>query len=604
MVVCSWPVKHATGASIASASTVNLANATGNTLHITGNTGPITSFGTVDSGTSFRLIFDSTPTITHHATSLILPGWANIVAAAGDVMEIVSEGSGNWKCTSYTKADGTILSVITALYDSSVPAGEDIAAGQAVFMETSPAQTAALTLSQNVCDVSANTRVSFPIFGTWVAWSSLNVNLCKFWSPSAALWFRIEWDNAGSPNGTPVTNGTGSIAAASLTSYSWATTTNGSITTWSGSVTALYGVKVLTSSFRQVMTTVTKHASSTANRCTLRDASLNILETATYSGSTATFPWLYVLQPSTVYYILNDSNGSFYNAFIWGTWSFPYTWTNLNITASYIGSDTSTLAEVTTINTVRVDITNPSLSLAGNVTLTSWTKYHLVFFCGTYGSETIHAANFYKLFYSSNHTTTRPAKLYSGSAWWSALNTQFEYASSTIFRDTVLSLTDADYSYKVAIFGISSESKTIWLFPKITIAWTNTNQTSLTNNTPYYLSGTPGWLSTSPWTNSVQVWRSNSATSIVLDVSSVTNSTAVVAISGTSWTASITGLLNILPVVSSQPYTLTVNGNVVCSVSYTTWGSITIPLIAYIRAGQTWSTTGLSSLTGFITPIV
>lgn len=58
---------------MASAATVNLANATGNSLHITGSTGPITSFGTVAASVIFTLIFDSTPTITHHATSLILP---------------------------------------------------------------------------------------------------------------------------------------------------------------------------------------------------------------------------------------------------------------------------------------------------------------------------------------------------------------------------------------------------------------------------------------------------------------------------------------------------------------------------------------------------
>ena len=42
------------------------------------------------------------------------------------------------------------------------------------------------------------------------------VNICKTASPTQNLNFRIETDNAGSPSGTPVTNGTARVAAASL----------------------------------------------------------------------------------------------------------------------------------------------------------------------------------------------------------------------------------------------------------------------------------------------------------------------------------------------------------------------------------------------------
>jgi len=94
--------------SIASAATVDLATATGNIVPITGNTGPITSLGTVASG-EFTLIFASTPTLTHNATSLILPTGANIVVQAGDVAQFVSLGSGNWKCTGYLRASGSPL---------------------------------------------------------------------------------------------------------------------------------------------------------------------------------------------------------------------------------------------------------------------------------------------------------------------------------------------------------------------------------------------------------------------------------------------------------------------------------------------------------------
>jgi hypothetical protein len=82
------------GAAIASAATVDLSLATGNLVHITGNTGPITSFGTgsVPAGTEYVLVFDSNPTINDGA-SLIMPGSANRLMRPGDVIRVVSEGS-------------------------------------------------------------------------------------------------------------------------------------------------------------------------------------------------------------------------------------------------------------------------------------------------------------------------------------------------------------------------------------------------------------------------------------------------------------------------------------------------------------------------------
>jgi len=50
--------------------------------------------------------FSGALTLTHNATSLILPGGASITTAAGDVAYFVSLGSGNWRCTGYQKANG------------------------------------------------------------------------------------------------------------------------------------------------------------------------------------------------------------------------------------------------------------------------------------------------------------------------------------------------------------------------------------------------------------------------------------------------------------------------------------------------------------------
>lgn len=94
--------------SIASAATTDLSAATSAFVHVTGTT-TITALGTAQAGTRRIVVIDDILTFTHNATSLILPTGANITTAAGDVATFVSEGSGNWRCVDYTKADGTAL---------------------------------------------------------------------------------------------------------------------------------------------------------------------------------------------------------------------------------------------------------------------------------------------------------------------------------------------------------------------------------------------------------------------------------------------------------------------------------------------------------------
>lgn len=97
------------GTSIAAAATVNLAAATGNYVHITGSGGPITSFGTLPAGPEFCLVFDAAPTVTHNGTSLIMPQALSVTMAAGDILIVRSEGSGNWRAVNVQKADGTLI---------------------------------------------------------------------------------------------------------------------------------------------------------------------------------------------------------------------------------------------------------------------------------------------------------------------------------------------------------------------------------------------------------------------------------------------------------------------------------------------------------------
>lgn len=98
-------LNHAPSVSLASAATVNIGAAAANAITITGTT-TITAFDTIASGAIRVLTFAGALTLTHNATSLILPGGANILTAAGDVAVMLSLGSGNWRCIAYQRADG------------------------------------------------------------------------------------------------------------------------------------------------------------------------------------------------------------------------------------------------------------------------------------------------------------------------------------------------------------------------------------------------------------------------------------------------------------------------------------------------------------------
>jgi hypothetical protein len=93
---------------IASSATPAIGAAAGNTISLTGTT-TVTGFDAIAAGAFRRVIFAGALVLTHNATSLILPTAASLTTAAGDVAEFLSLGAGNWRCTSYSKVNGTAL---------------------------------------------------------------------------------------------------------------------------------------------------------------------------------------------------------------------------------------------------------------------------------------------------------------------------------------------------------------------------------------------------------------------------------------------------------------------------------------------------------------
>ncbi len=80
------------GADIASATTVDLTAATGNTVRITGTT-PITEF-TMNAGQQMELVAVGALPLTYHATTMNINGGANYTCSANDRLRVFKDGAG------------------------------------------------------------------------------------------------------------------------------------------------------------------------------------------------------------------------------------------------------------------------------------------------------------------------------------------------------------------------------------------------------------------------------------------------------------------------------------------------------------------------------
>jgi hypothetical protein len=139
-------------ATIASAGTTDLSTVGSQNVTVTGTT-TITAFGTAPAGTLRRLVFSGILTLTHNATSLILPQGGNVVTAVGDSLQAVSLGSGNWRVTSYQRVgvNGLISGVAVA------------ASGTAVDFTGIPSWVKRITVSVESLSTNGTTGISLQL---------------------------------------------------------------------------------------------------------------------------------------------------------------------------------------------------------------------------------------------------------------------------------------------------------------------------------------------------------------------------------------------------------------------------------------------------------
>jgi hypothetical protein len=107
-ITLSGALNQAPQVTLPSASTVDIGAAASNSILITGTT-TINSFGTAAAGILRMVEFQSALTVTYNATSMQLPGNANFLAQAGDVLFAYSKGAGNWKIVGYTLSSGSSI---------------------------------------------------------------------------------------------------------------------------------------------------------------------------------------------------------------------------------------------------------------------------------------------------------------------------------------------------------------------------------------------------------------------------------------------------------------------------------------------------------------
>jgi len=163
-------------ASTASAGTVDLGAVASRNVLVTGTT-TITAFGTAPAGTWRRLRFSGALVLTHNATSLIIPGAANITTVAGDRAEVVSLGSGNWIVVSYVGATLTQMQAVlgsTSVGRAVFAAADAAAARNAISAPATPIGSSGVGQWVKV-QSSLGGAFATPSGGSW-AWIAQSIN--------------------------------------------------------------------------------------------------------------------------------------------------------------------------------------------------------------------------------------------------------------------------------------------------------------------------------------------------------------------------------------------------------------------------------------------
>lgn len=190
-------------------------------------------------------------------------------------------------------------------------------------------------------------------------------------------------------------------------------------------------------------------------------------------------------------------------------WS-PSAFLRVRIETDNAGNPSGTLVDANATKdidpaTLTTSLADTTVTFPWSFTVANGTKVHTVVSAVW---DVVNASNYYKIGYSTNDTTTRGLSK-RNTTRWAATSTIFPYISSTLFHNTVLSLTDSDFAYKVDLYGIATATGALGSYPKLYTDWFIKWFSSLTDWSNYYLSWTPWAISTTVWTNPALVGQAN-----------------------------------------------------------------------------------------------
>ena len=259
------------------------------------------------------------------------------------------------------------------------------------------------------------------------------------------------------------------------------------------------------------LTKINKSSVSTATRAIVKSDAWAVLWTATFVGNVATLSTTISFNANEFFRVELDASWASYSRRYDSTPNtFPITKTNVIYNTGSIDWVNNNVAVnidsiETTAKNVGYNVANIE-TYADGISTTAGTLAHIVIYQGTYGSETVDPARYTKVGYSTLDTTTRWMSLFDSSRW--ARDTaKWMYAPCAWFHSDLLSLTDADFSYKVDLYGIATAIGDIGSYPKLYIDGVVPNFTGMTIWNIQYLSWTLGWISNTGWTNIKSIWQ-------------------------------------------------------------------------------------------------
>lgn len=362
---------------------------------------------------------------------------------------------------------------------------------------------------QNIGDVTANTKINIRQFWWNISNNKIKLILWVKWSPSVNLWFQVEWENNWTTNWIALQ--TGNIAPASLLTQVDLTTDNHSQWWYNTNANTWWGWCVVYAKYTELITTVNRASWSNAPYCQIWTTDWLILKTVPFVAWVATLNFVITAWKSYVIQWTNFSS-SYTSAKTFSTVTFPLNKTNINFTNWWLnGSYSWYISDIQSIVTDWI-MNRKEVTLWWNIIIPEWQICNLVLFQWVVWSPTVNASNYYKLGYSK-HTTTRYEKLRNGSARWNTTN-KFPLVLSSLFKNQLLSKTDADYSYKLDFKWFVIASKSAWQLTWIMTWWTKWWFVGKTIWASQYLSNTPWVIQESPWTNLVCIWNAGTINSV------------------------------------------------------------------------------------------